>query len=155
MTDIDMSRHYGAVRERLWPTPEPAPPCVPPRGAPTRARRVYDDPVGPAIGLGLLPAAFPPAALIVVAETAAQYGVSVVHMLSRRTDRLATLARHALWSRLVERLGMSYAAIGHWLDRDHTTIRHGVIRHRALIAAGEVPYGDQDHVRIDAREALS
>jgi hypothetical protein len=151
MTDSASSRHREAWDPRRRPAAEPCLPRAP--AAPIRARQVYDDPIGPALGLGRLPRLFPRAARAIVAETATHYGVGVGEMLSRRRDLVTPRARQALWARMHGRLGMSYSDIGFWCDRDHTTIMHGVRRHLARIAAGEVPYGDQDRACIDTREA--
>ena len=143
MIDATLARRHGEARERPWPTPEPAPPGARQRRAPILARRVYDAPAGPAIGLGRLPRLFPRAARVIVAETATHYALSVDAMFSRQRDLVTPPARQALWARMRWRLGMSYSDIGFWCDRNHTTVMHGVRRHLARVAAGEAPYGDK------------
>ena len=89
----------------------------------------------------------------VLAAVAAAYVVDVEQLRGRsRTAHLAE-ARHVAFWILHRRQCWSLQAIGDWLDRDHSSVRHGVRRvdadsrllglaaqlHRAARAAGRAP----------------
>lgn len=61
------------------------------------------------------------------AEEAARQGVGVEDVLGRSQRRPVVRARCAVMRRL-RRDGFTVGQIGLWLDRDHTTISHGLAR---------------------------
>jgi Bacterial dnaA protein helix-turn-helix len=122
-----------AFRAQVWPPQRPAAPPPPP--APRKV---------PAPVLLALPAraeAVPGRITVrlVVAATAAHFGIAAEDLLSdRRTQPLCRRRQIAMY--VAHRTtGRSLVFIGHKLGgRDHTTILHGVRAVRALIEAGEV-----------------
>lgn len=68
-------------------------------------------------------------ALLLAAELSRETGVPVRDILSRDKDPETVAVRHRLWAMLND-AGMSLSVIGAVLDRDHTTIRAGVIKAR-------------------------
>lgn len=62
-----------------------------------------------------------------------EYGVTREQIMApARQCREISRARFALYYRLNERHGMSVTDIGRFLQKDHSTIAHGIRRHEEL-----------------------
>ncbi len=66
----------------------------------------------------------------IIEQVATRYRVSFEQVVGRSHARQVTAARHEVFWRLHHELGMSFSAIGRKLDRDHSTILHGVAKHQ-------------------------
>lgn len=64
-----------------------------------------------------------------IQEVAEKYKVPPTLMLQDSRCRPLVFARHELFYRCVMEKGWSYARIGRYFDRDHTTVLHGVRTH--------------------------
>ena len=73
------------------------------------------------------------------AEVAAATGVSVEALLGQSRVGEIAQARQALMHR-AHAAGRGLSQIGRWLDRDHSTVLHGVRAHEKRYAAGEVDH---------------
>lgn len=62
--------------------------------------------------------------------SAAVYGTTAKKVRGDCRDALNVRARHAVMRRLHED-GFSFAQIGRWMNRDHTTVLHAVRKARA------------------------
>lgn len=71
-------------------------------------------------------------------ETSYMFKISQRDILGRAKYDFILPARFAVWKAL-HNTGTSYAQIGRWFDRDHTTVRNGVRR------AGEIMEYDHDY----------
>ncbi len=76
-----------------------------------RCRKIRDGAVGPV--------------MLIAEEVAAATGVPVRAILGRRRDAKTVEARQLVMF-LARRHGMSFPAIGYALNRDHSTVKHGV-----------------------------
>ena len=61
---------------------------------------------------------------------AKRYLLPVGHVVGRVRHRRAVQARHELWTVTLDTLDLSYPDAGRMFGVDHTTIIHGVRRHR-------------------------
>ena len=66
----------------------------------------------------------------VLAVVAEEFATSAPQILSARRDRGIILARQALCYILREKLNWTLGEIGHFVNRDHTTVLHAVRRAR-------------------------
>ena len=64
-----------------------------------------------------------------IQEVADKYQIPVPLMLQDSRQRPLVLARQEMFYRCVMEKGWSYARIGRYFDRDHTTVLHGVRAH--------------------------
>jgi len=69
----------------------------------------------------------------IVAEVAKKHRVSITELLGARRGRPLVQARHEAMYRLKTETLLSLPAIGQKLRRDHTSVMHGVARHRARL----------------------
>lgn len=73
----------------------------------------------------------------VAIAVAREHGITTERMLSRDHRPPAASARFSFWFELHEEHRLSYPEIGRLVDRDHTTVRSGVLTHaRRLIDGG-------------------
>ena len=148
---IEQVKHYSAVKRRLWSVPERPAKLAPARAV---ARKVYADPIGPqkavarqayareigpGMGMVFVMPTTPMRAKRIMQEICKLYGVRMIDLVSQRRDALTCRARqHCYWTMRHETT-WSLPRIGKFFgNRDHTSILHGIRRHEARIAAGEV-----------------
>ncbi len=138
---LDLRSHYRAVRQRinaraLRVLPPPAPP--PSLAVPAI---IYAEPIGPRRPLFAqvsVAAATPARARKIVAEVAEKHGLTVDQLISYARSKHLVLARQELYWRLHAETTWSIKRIGDFLERDHTTVLHGIRRQRKLLLeAGE------------------
>jgi len=73
-----------------------------------------------------------------VADIALIYGISTTDIYSKRRTRKICAARHHVMFEISHRTEWSLPQIGRFLDRDHTTVLHGIRLHKERIEKGEV-----------------
>jgi hypothetical protein len=74
----------------------------------------------------------------IMKEVCEKYGVRLADLKSCRRTRNLVIPRHEVSYRLRMETGLSMPAIGRLLDRDHTTILHGVKAYERRLAEGTV-----------------
>lgn len=72
----------------------------------------------------------------IVEDVAEKHGVSFETMKGDNRRKGVTAARFEVCARLYAETGMSLPQIGRLLNKDHTTVLHGIRRHHAIIKAG-------------------
>lgn len=65
----------------------------------------------------------------IVREVAAKHGVSVLEIIGRKRNAQAVAARWEVEWRLHYEFGFNMTHIGRMFGWDHTSVRHGVLRH--------------------------
>lgn len=70
----------------------------------------------------------------IVEQVGAQFGIDPERILSARRDRVTTRARWVVMQ-IARNRGLSLTQIGDALGVDHTSVRHGLARAEALMAA--------------------
>ena len=78
--------------------------------------------------------ALTPSLNTIVAEVCAKYGVSWRELISQRRWKPLVHARHEVYWRCITETSASYSRVGRFMNRDHTTIMHGVKVHGQRIA---------------------
>lgn len=151
-------RHYADVRSRLFNAPPP------PQGAPLERRiRVRPQPHRPdlvpappkvpilviteetkkrvrdilAIAQESRAEVFDPGHwLEVIDQVCAKHSLTRAELLSSRRDRPLVAARHEAMYRMSKETSMSLPAIGRRMgNKDHTTVLHGIRKHKAKLEA--------------------
>ena len=138
-TAQDLRDHYRAVRARLWdkskayrelPKP-PVPKMVPVK---TGYRLIYKFPVGP-----FLPAFYSETTYAkvkaIVFEHAWNHGLTVEEMMSENRTPERVAIRSELYWRLRKETTWSLPRLGKHLNRDHTTLLHGIAKHQRKLDA--------------------
>ena len=64
------------------------------------------------------------------------YGFTYADMVGRNKSHYHVVARQHCYSALLN-CGLSYSAVGRMMDRDHTTVMHGVAQHDYRIQRAE------------------
>lgn len=70
----------------------------------------------------------------ICAEVAAKHGMTVADLTCDRRGKKIVLARHEAMWRCFKETQASYPAIGRVLNKDHTSVMHGVARHEERMA---------------------
>lgn len=108
-TAEELLQHYAAVKARLRDAALKRP-----------QNRQYDFPIGP------LPEVITkPNRKSILREVAAEHGMAVEDICGTSRKRKHVLARRVLYFRLKEELNMSFAEIGRFIGRDHTSVLFG------------------------------
>jgi hypothetical protein len=130
-TAQEFREHYRAVRARLW-TPPPAPKPVQKTGL----RLIYRFPIGP-----FLPPAYRETTYqkvkSIVFEHAFKHGLTVEEMMAENRSPERVAIRSELYWRLRKETTWSLPRLGKYLNRDHTTLLHGINRHAKRLEAGQ------------------
>jgi len=71
----------------------------------------------------------------VVAEISEMYGVTVADLHGPSRTRAISMARQHAMFVMADQPHLSLPMIGKFFDRDHTTVLHGVRRHKARMEA--------------------
>lgn len=133
---LDLRAHYAAVRRRINaralrvlppPTENLAVPAI-----------IYKSPIGPRRPLFsevVVPLTSPIIARTIVQQVADKFGLTVEQLVSDSRRQHLVFARQELYWRLHMETTWSIARIGRFLDRDHTTVLHGIRKHRKLLLA--------------------
>lgn len=81
----------------------------------------------------------PPSTMaLILVHVADKYDLTVAELRGkRRVHRIAHPRQEAMW--MMRQAGKSLPQIGAYLNRDHTTVLHGVRRHEARLAANRNP----------------
>lgn len=140
---LDYQRHYARVRTRLWKAAQREKVAAKPVLTVVKARPayLYIHPIGPRIPVGpvfLTLEHFGKPGSVAFAKRlrkaiADKHGISVNDIMSiRRTGNLVA-ARYELYWNLKKETKWSLPQIGRFLERDHTTILHGIRRYEAML----------------------
>lgn len=73
---------------------------------------------------------FPGSPMEVIDRVARKHGVSKSEILGRERTARISAVRHEAYAAVRDSTGMSYPAIGRIFRRDHTTILHGIRKHK-------------------------
>lgn len=145
----EMASNYAARRARLWsggvaeqaalPKPRPLSPF-----SKTRMEEQIEAAVAAAVAAG--PPVEIPAWRKILMQVSEKHGVPLEVIVGFGRSKDIVPARYEAAYRMVTELGMSLPAAGRRLNRDHTTILHGVRRHLQM-------HPELRQVAIDQKEA--
>ena len=108
-TAEELLQHYAAVKARLRDAALKRP-----------QNRQYDFPIGP------LPEIITkPNRRTILRDVALQHCVAIDEICGKSRKKKYVLARRELYFRLKEEIGMSFAEIGRFIGRDHTSVLFG------------------------------
>ena len=154
MSDLAFVSNYQRIRQQFYGKPKPRVKVFP--------QIVYDKPIGPTIPAFWLsdqmaqahsiiegrvgdnvimhkdPFAMKRALRQLVADIALIYGVTLTDIYSSRRSKVISAARHHVMFEISQRTEWSLPQIGRFLNRDHTTVLHGIRSHKLRIERGEV-----------------
>jgi chromosomal replication initiation ATPase DnaA len=86
-------------------------------------------------------------ALELARAVAQKHGVSLNDVLGRSRRSTPTRARHELWARLYDEAIPTLSALGRVFERDHATIRAGILKYAAREAGTETATSTVDRGR--------
>jgi hypothetical protein len=149
-----LSRHYGAVRTRLWDTPPPRPAPKPVLAEPEPVQPPPQP--DPAFSVGLLadrcePTAVPPPQIQVsriIAVVSARYGLNPADIMSDRRTANYVAPRQVIMYLARKMTSRSFPMIGKDLGgKDHTTIFYGAEKVAKKLATDEGLAAEIDRLR--------
>lgn len=73
-------------------------------------------------------------------EVCEKHGVTLAELQSPLRFKPIVRARWELMARAYSETGASFPVIGRFLNRDHTTVMHGVLKHRAAMNETGISY---------------
>ena len=130
---LDLRSHYKAVRQRIHASAVRALPPPPDCTISPAAVVIYAEPIGPSRPLFAdMAVSRTPMSVArgIVTEVAEKHGLTVEQLVGDCRMAAFIKARHELYWRLHTKTEWSLARIGRFVDRDHTSVRHGVIQYR-------------------------
>jgi hypothetical protein len=135
---IDFKEHYRAVRHRIAGTkPRPlAPPVLlPPKPVVEQARLVPDT---VKVGDNIRHLARSARMRRIIEAVMEKHQIDEANFLARRCRQQKYVrARHEMFYELCKRLRYSQAHLARVMNFDHTSVRHGCIKHEARLEAGD------------------
>ncbi len=141
--EANLKKRYKSIRTRLYRMPPPPPPPPPIRwtirallGFPTKSTSVRSS-RSERLAKGGLAKPFTTGhkASLIVRSVAIKHKTTINGLKSKRRNKDVVAARHEVMWRLHKKTALSMPQIGRILNKDHTTVLHGIRKHQARMEA--------------------